>query len=235
MGLLIKGPSVSALPFRDDRGRTTIAITTGLLHLNLSTEEADSVMAQSISRILIGDVLSRNDPAAPATLTLYLTLECAFIALLSITFHSLASEGAQFSPLFLVAFGCVLAMAPLANFIKKRFRLIRSHDQLLSDSIAAKITSNPAALRRSLEKIHTGGLDYVLRAEASYTLQAQRRDLEAKTPVVRPYIMTMPAEGSSEERLDNLRNIERGSWRTFSQRAPMQAPVNVEADRSEWK
>lgn len=137
-------PVADTLSFRV-AGKPTVGVTLGALKVRLSAQEKEAMMADEIAHVLLGESFfasgsSRLQKAADVLVNLIVVF--TFTAALVVT-----------NPLFfIIPLATVIPFA--AQRIKRRNRVSMQQNLLLADSIAARITSNPRALRETMEKIY---------------------------------------------------------------------------------
>jgi Zn-dependent protease with chaperone function len=190
--------------FEDDDGEPAIAISSAALDAGLSTEEADVVMAQAVSRILIGDVLKRVHSEGPLVLLVAVVVECAVI-----TFFVMLSIWGD-SPVLFILISCVMlalfvGSVMVAVSVGTHLEKIQWQNLVLADSIAARITSNPVALMSALVKLQAQDLTGIVKQmggdlnvgkDSRFWLKRLRMD-------------------AYQARMDNLAAVDAGHWSDF--------------------
>lgn len=191
--------------FEDDDGKPAIAVNETALYVDLSTEEADAMMAHAVSRILIGDILKPVRKDAPLALFIAVTAECVFITL----FVVLAAWGETtrgWNAVFLLFNTPVLIGSIIFVFlVSMGLSNIQWQNLVLADSIAAKITSNPAALRSALQKLH----------EKDLSGSVSQTDIDVRVGKWKRFGLKRLRPEQFQARMDNLRAIEEGHWHDF--------------------
>ncbi len=209
-GAVLDIARTSYLLFEDDDGTPVIGMTPALLAADLTMEEAGSLMAQAVARLAVGDILSRRtgNPTGIAFLT---CLECCgislFILVLGIALRQ--GQGYQYSlPVLGLSAIVVFAASAGTLFLDRILAKVQLNSEVLADSIGVKITSDPASMEKLLFKLADDSLDGIAspRSIIGYAVDFDRgRPLEVQPPP-----MTL-----LNERILNLRHIEKGDWAVF--------------------
>jgi heat shock protein HtpX len=129
-------------------GHSAVAVTAGILHL-LDRDELRGVLAHEIAHIKNRDVLVATMAATIAGAISYLVnmLQWAFIF-----GHSRDEEEGNNNPLSLIGSIALIVLTPIIATIIQ-LAISRSREYL-ADETGAKISGDPLALARALEKIH---------------------------------------------------------------------------------
>jgi Zn-dependent protease with chaperone function len=199
----IKGMSTLSITLGDED--PTVILTLDALNAGLTKSEAEAIMAHELSHILIGDEVflaarSRFDAFMWSALLLIASFGIVSIMLSAMAENSFAWYAAA----------CCGSAVFLFSFLATKLLFQRSsHDDLLADSIAAKITNNPAALKNAILKFaRLDMLGMVVRSifsrvDSPLSYRALRNEL----PVNKETPMTMVPI-----RIKNLEAIENGHW-----------------------
>ncbi|MFH1150504.1 MAG: M56 family metallopeptidase [Actinomycetota bacterium] len=145
---VIRGDRPNALAFEADGG-PEIGVTVGALEADLTYSEVGAIMAQELAGILAGDYLARPGPITPDALITGLFGLYTALALFAVP---MAASGGR--SLVAVAVGFILWMALLLMvFFNRKRRNARGHDDILADSIAVRLTGEPAPLLEAVKKL----------------------------------------------------------------------------------
>jgi hypothetical protein len=139
-------PTVNSMAFRDGR-KPGVGVTAEALKAGLSRSEKEAMMAHEIAHIALGDYFLSSSSAGfeYAGYGLgELFLMMAVLVTVAINVYLLIFLLPLFAPLIVV-----LADSRL----RKKTKILYRHNDLLADTIAAKLTSDPEALRKTIEKL----------------------------------------------------------------------------------
>ncbi len=184
-------PTANSISIRYS-GRPAVGVTTDALRAGLSPRHAEAMMAHEVSHILLGDVVL--DTSTRRWRLVGLSLVAAIV--LPFVFLSLAYG---FGPwIYIGLVGWTVFTVVLINVAGRQ--VFRQND-LLADSVAAKMTSDPGAIREAIVR-----LDKMF-----------RENEKPFTPGVRYPMAFFVSDAGEEtaERIKNLEAIERGHWMEF--------------------
>lgn len=230
--LLVAGlPTVNALPvFRD--GEPGIAVTGDALREAPSYRDAEAMMAQVLARVMLGYVWG-TPVIFRSGLVPFFLLGTFFFALI-ITLLVFLPSGVDY---LVIAFLALLVMGGMlgeAGGVLFRYGdKARAHADALADSIAVKLTGDPAGMRALIQRLAAG------MEEVEYTLQLQY--VSRYLFVCPPGAAAVKRESGSDEvdsareeafrgvlsktlayanqalelRIENLKAIEAGRWPAF--------------------
>ena len=156
-------------------------------------------------RILIGDILRPVRREGPLALFLAVAAECALITLFVML--STSGESATIWNLFFVIlnstvfFGSFVVVA----LVVRGMETIGWQNLILADSLASKITSNPAAMRSALLKLQAKDLSGNVNQQGGEIAVGGDR---------RFWVKRLPMD-MLQARVDNLTAIEQGHWGDF--------------------
>lgn len=200
-------------------GRPVVAVTRSGLAAGLTAQEEEALMAHEMAHLSLG-----SQSVGRGLLDAFIAFAVLFMTM---TIWICGTVFVFFSghPWF-IGLGVVvetLVMVPavvLTLYFGKRLRAIRRHNDLLADSLAARATSNPGALRTALLKLErlglTGTCDPIVKPGQTGPLTT-RTESGVKVTVNIPS-WAWPSEKTNigmGERLMNLEAIERGDWPSF--------------------
>lgn len=199
----IKGVSTLSITLKDRN--PTVVVTLDALNAGLSQAETEAIMAHELSHILIGDDVhlparSRFDAFMWSALVSISAFSAASITWSAMAESSFAWYSAGCSGLVMLLF-CLL----VPKFLFRR----RSHDDLLADSLAAKITNNPAALKNAISEfarlylLGTVLTSIFARTDSRHPSGFWRNELIINKDESRAMVSV---------RIRNLEAIERGHW-----------------------
>jgi Zn-dependent protease with chaperone function len=139
-------PTVNSLAFREGR-KPGIGITAEALKAGLSPSEKEVMMAHEIAHIALGDYFLASSSAAFEYVGYGLGLLFLFMAALvtvAVNVYLLFFLLPLFAPL-------VVVMA--TSKLRRKKKILYRHNDLLADTIAAKLVSDPEHLRKTIEKL----------------------------------------------------------------------------------
>ncbi|HEY5525977.1 MAG TPA: M48 family metalloprotease [Candidatus Anoxymicrobiaceae bacterium] len=139
-------PTVNSIAFRD-KGKASVGVTAEALKAGLSRHEQEAMMAHELSHIVLGDYFLASSSAGFENAAYgmgILLLLMAVLVTVAINVYVLA---------FLVPPGIPLGVVMVDTRLRKKTRILYRHNDLLADTIAAKLTSDPEALRKTIEKL----------------------------------------------------------------------------------
>ena len=152
--VVIDVPSVNSVAFTR-HGRPTVGVTKRAAEHPFSKEEAEAMMAHEVAHILINDTLKPLDAWHLKTLPFILLVALALLTIPA--FWIAASSHSRFNNAVVVlSVIFFIWVGTISDFIIRRLDIARRHDDFLADSIAAKLTSDPGALRQAI--LHLDGL-----------------------------------------------------------------------------
>ena len=96
---------------------------------------------------------------------------------------------------------CYVALA-------RRLQMMNNQGEILADSMASRLTSNPSALRTALQSLKGLELMGQVRADIAVIL----RDPRGRRRLSERFVVDQEPEELFEERIANLRRIEDGNW-----------------------
>jgi len=184
--------------------RAAVGITAETLNSELPARYAEAMMAHEVSHILLRDVL------AGATRNRFRVIGVSLVVsvILPFVFLSLAFGFGTWT--YIALFGWAGLTVVLIQLMGK---LVSGQDDLLADSLAAKITSDPGRLKEAVEKLS----DMFRQNKEPFARGARYPAVffvyEARPEVDIGKIPRMRA--STQERVQNLEAIERGHWQEF--------------------
>jgi Zn-dependent protease with chaperone function len=139
-------PTVNSIAFRDGR-KPGVGVTAEALKARLSRSEKEAMMAHEIAHIALGDYFLASSSAAfeyaGYGLGLLLLLMAALVTV-AINVYLLIFLLPLFAPLIVVL---------VDSRLKRNKKIIYRHNDLLADTIAAKLVSDPERLRVTIEKL----------------------------------------------------------------------------------
>jgi Zn-dependent protease with chaperone function len=139
-------PTVNSIAFRDGR-KPGIGVTAEALKAGLSRSEKEAMMAHEIAHITLGDYFLASSSASfeYAGYGLgVLFLLMAILVTIAINVYLLFFLLPLFSPLMVVL---------VDRRLRQKKKILYQHNDLLADTIAAKLVSNPESLRTTIEKL----------------------------------------------------------------------------------
>lgn len=152
---VLDDPGANAIAFEDESGSWGVGVTAGLLESDISVGEANGIMAHELSHLVIGENVSAPSIADVEFQPSLLLVTFGMLAAISV----LASPPASFLYVVVeVACVAVIALFLMIRYRSERFtlkllNLAYQHDDILADSLAVKITGDPAALQSAIRKV----------------------------------------------------------------------------------
>lgn len=149
-------PTANAIAFRK-KGTPAVGVTRELLEADLTSSEVEAVMAHEVSHLVAGDEIR-----SPNVFTGVGGVVIVLVAVALPFLYSFGSFAYSFSMLALSLFllpVMVLVGIPLSLHLMMRpYSISRRnptyyHNEIFADSVAAKLTSNPGALKGAIEKL----------------------------------------------------------------------------------
>jgi len=226
-------PTVNTLAFRESR-KPGVGVTAEALKAGLSRSEKEAMMAHEIAHIALGDYFLASSSAgfeyASSGLGVLFLLMGALVAV-AVNVYLL---------IFLVPLAVPLMVVMVSRRLSRKTKVLYRHNDLLADTVAAKLTSDPESLRKTIEKVWS--LSEVTRAVIPKTAHFQgylfiSRPLEAgpvkmvtydgaasagaggKVSSTKVYWVpgktesrTWFAYDSVQKRIENLKAIGMGHW-----------------------
>lgn len=182
-------------------GKPAVGVTAEALEAALPRRIAEAMMAHETAHVLLGDVVVGQNTRR------WRFLGMSLIAAITLPFIFLALAFGFEAWLYIGLFGW---MALTFVLIMVLGQLVTNQNDLLADSVAAKITNDPGALKEAVQLL--GGM-----------FLSSKKDFApgARYPWLFFVYETMPEDGRlipcnrSEERVANLEAIENGHWGLF--------------------
>lgn len=152
--LVLDDPAANAAAFQTDSGAQGVGVTSGLLRSDISVGEANAVMAHELAHLVIGENVRAPSITdlefQPSLLLVLFGVLCAasvLVAPLNIYYILLLAACAA------AAFVALVLVYHSDAFIVKLLNLEHHHDDILADSLAVKMTRDPAALKSAIRKV----------------------------------------------------------------------------------
>jgi len=224
-------PTVNALPvFRD--GEPHAAVTGDALREGLSYRDAEAMMAQVLARVMLGYVWG-TPVVFRSGLVPFFLLGVFFFALVIAMLVFLPSGVDYLVIAFLAALMLGAMLGPAGGFLFRHGDRARAHADALADSIAVKLTGDPAGMRVLIERLaaEMGEVEYTLQLQyvsrylfvcppgaAAPEWEPGDDDTEsAREEAFRGVLdKTLAyADQALDLRIENLKAIEGGRWPAF--------------------
>jgi Zn-dependent protease with chaperone function len=226
--------TVNSIAFRE-KGGPGIGVTAEALKAGLNRYQKEAMMAHEMAHISMGDYFLASSSAGFEYLGYGLGVLFLLMAALVTVMVS------PYLLLFLIPLALPLGVVLAEGKLRKKKRLLYRHNDLLADTIAARLTSDPESLRKTVEALwafsetttahiprtaHFQGYLFVSRPlEAGpikmVTYERPASAPPATTPSETTKIYWVPGKTESRtaaaydsvrNRIENLRSIERGQW-----------------------
>jgi Zn-dependent protease with chaperone function len=201
--LVLDLPTANSLSLYHSR-RAAVGITAEALSSESSARYAEPMMAHELAHILLGDVL------AGSTRNRWRVIGVALVAAIVLPFVFLALAFGVGTWLYV---GLVCWAVVTVAIIQALGKLVSGQDDLLADSLAARITSDPGGLKEAIEELSAAFLKDNRPFAGGARYPSVLFVYEARPGVDLKAIPQMG--GSTKERIQNLEAIERGHWQAF--------------------
>jgi len=139
-------PTVNSIAFREGR-RAGVGVTAEALRAGLSRSEKEAMMAHEIAHIALGDYFLASSSMSFEYLAYGLGLFFLLMAVL-VTFAVNV-----YLVLFLLPLFVPLVVVRVDRRLRQKRKILYRHNDLLADTIAAKLVSYPESLRETIEKL----------------------------------------------------------------------------------
>ena len=163
--LVVKMPTVNSVPVFKD-GRPYVAVTEEALEERFSFAEAEAMMSFTLSRVLLGHAWNAPAIFRSGLVPFFLFGVLSFAIIMTLLVF-LPSEAGYLIIAAIVAFAIIWAIRPAGRYLFKHGDIARAHTDALTDSIAVKLSGDPAALKSLIEKLAEG------MKEVDFTLELQ--------------------------------------------------------------
>ena len=139
-------PTVNSIAFRE--GRTPgVGVTAEALKAGLSRSEKEAMMAHEIAHIALGDYFLASSSAGFE----YAGYGLGVLFLLMAVLVTIAIN--VYLLIFLLPLFAPLIVVLADRRLRKKTKILYRHNDLLADTIAAKLISDPESLRKTIEKL----------------------------------------------------------------------------------
>ena len=224
-------PTTNALPVYRE-GAPHAAVSEEALQAGLSYRDAEAMMAQVLSRIMLGHAWGTPVIFRSGLVPFFLLGVFAFLIVITMLVF-LPGEADYLAAAALAVIALFWAMGPLGRYLFRHGDIARAHADALADSIAVKLTGDPSGMKALIERLAAGMGD----VEFTLPLQYVSRYLfvcptGAATPDGEPgggdvesareeafrgvLAKTLAyANRAMELRIENLEAIEGGRWPAF--------------------
>lgn len=223
---VLADPGLNALTYKDRFGQKVILVTAGALVSDVSREEKNAMLAHEVAHVVIGDVLRKPGPFSFEFLPDLLVLFLFAIGGLAILLPGFDTARLMLAFVIAAAAATLFALGHSKRYAVELRALAWHHDDILADTLAAKLTNNPEALMRIIKRARAdmlrremqnapGGLisAYLFASPKLLSDRQLRRltgmdmDLYRPVPVPEP---EGPCDINITERLANLDAISQG-------------------------
>jgi Zn-dependent protease with chaperone function len=153
---VLDDPAANALAFEDEDGNWEVGVTSGLLKAEVSVSEATAIMAHELAHLIIGEGIRM-----PGLADLEFQPSLMLVAFSALSAASILAAPANmlYAGIAILCILTVLVVLMLVYrsqaFIMKLLDLAHHHDDMLADSVAAKMTGDPSALKSAIEKVES--------------------------------------------------------------------------------
>ena len=227
-------PTVNSIAFKEN-GKPGVGVTAEALKAGLSRGEKEAMMAHEMAHIALGDYFLASSSAGFE----YAAYGLGVLFLLMAALVTVAIN--VYVLLYLLPLAAPLLVVRGDSRLRRKTRVLYRHNDLLADTIAARLTSDPESLRKTVEKLwalseqtraviprtaHFQGYLFVTRPLESGPVKMVTYDGAAasapgeKKDTTRIYWVPGQAQGNrpwfayetEEKRAAHLLAIERGQW-----------------------
>ncbi len=139
-------PTINTIAFRE-RGEPGIGVTAEALKAGLSRSEKEAMMAHEMAHVALGDYFLASSSAGFE----YAGYGLGVLFMLMAVLVTIAIN--VYVVLFLLPLAVPLIVVLVDQRLRKKTRVLYRHNDLLADTIAAKLTSDPECLRKTIEKL----------------------------------------------------------------------------------
>jgi Zn-dependent protease with chaperone function len=139
-------PTVNTIAFRE-KGNPGVGVTAEALKAGLSQSEKEAMMAHEMAHIALGDYFLASSSAGFE----YAGYGLGLLFLLMAVLVTVAVN--VYLLFFLLPLFAPLVVVLADNRLRKKRRMLYRHNDLLADTIAAKLISDPESLRKTIEKL----------------------------------------------------------------------------------
>lgn len=136
--------------FKD--GEPHIAVTEEALEERLSFAEAEAMMSFTLSRVLLGHAWNAPAIFRSGLVPFFLFGVLCFAVIMTLLVF-LPGEAEYLIIAVLVAFAIIWVVRPAGRYLFKYGEIARAHTDALTDSIAVKLSGDPAALKSLIKKL----------------------------------------------------------------------------------
>ena len=203
-------------------GKDYVAVAKEVLSAGFSLEEREALMAHELAHIQLDQAVRRPAFWRLDKLTMLsweiggvFALDAVF-ALLLVGIVGKTHQAPAYAAAAAIVVLSVVVPILIWRLLRNRLTMMSGHDDILADSIACKITSDPEALARSLKKLRSLGLLSYVSIFTYTSVFGWGDDFSMMEDVPRGvYLTAVPCE--LDERLVNLKEIETGHWQVFDE------------------
>jgi protein-S-isoprenylcysteine O-methyltransferase Ste14 len=227
-GLLVAGiPTVNALPVFF-QGGPHAAVTAESLQADLSYREAEAMMSQVLSRVMLEHVWGMPVILRSGLVPFFLLGVLAFVLIITLLLF-IPADAAYVVIAVLASLALLWSLKPAGRYMFKHEDIAGAHADALADSIAVKLTGDPAGMKALLEKLVAamGEVEYSMELQyvSRYLFLCPTRAVEGESGSARGYAFRKVlaktlayANMALQVRTENLAMIEQGSWPTLESR-----------------
>ena len=139
-------PTVNSIAFREGR-KPCVGVTAEALKAGLSRSEKEAMMAHDIAHIALGDYFLASSSAGFE----YAGYGLGVLFLLMAVLVTIAIN--VYLLIFLLPLFAPLIVVLADGRLRKKTKILYRHNDLLADTITAKLISDPGSLRKTIEKL----------------------------------------------------------------------------------
>jgi Zn-dependent protease with chaperone function len=146
-GLAVLGiPTINTIAFRE-KGKPGVGVTAEALRAGLTLSEKEAMMAHEMAHIALGDYFLASSSAGFE----YAGYGLGLLFLLMAVLVTVAVN--VYLLFFLLPLFVPLLVVLADSRLRKKSKTLYRHNDLLADTVAAKLTSDPESLRKTIEKL----------------------------------------------------------------------------------
>jgi Zn-dependent protease with chaperone function len=139
-------PTVNTIAFRE-KGKPGVGVTAEALGAGLTLSEKEAMMAHEMAHIALGDCFLASSSAGFE----YAGYGLGLLFLLMAVLVTVAVN--VYLLFFLLPLFVPLLVVLADSRLRKKSKTLYRHNDLLADTVAAKLTSDPESLRKTIEKL----------------------------------------------------------------------------------
>ncbi len=152
--VVLDDPAANAMAFTSEGGGKAVGVTTGLLEAAIPVDQANGIMAHELAHLLIGENVK-----APGLADIEFLPSGLLVAFGALSMLAVLVAPPRLGYILLELGGTIVVFLMLAlihrsqAFINRLLDAAHHHDDILADSLAAKMTMDPLALEAAVRNL----------------------------------------------------------------------------------